>query len=261
MQVRLADTVCGSYSYSKGGDDQVCSWCQFRCDGHLLVYRDEGEERLACTVCFAARHAASAATKRFRLAWIPEISQPMLAHLCRGIAFLMHYDLACPETLRMTIPANSNRIMASLMQRADAFDETLRMIGVDRFSDWNVFPEGFETIMGPGLRIIPIAFRTSEITAWRQPDQSLAYTGAMLAETNCFVDLLFPAGDRPGDEGVMEKAVDQPAPVSSLPSSDAQPMAAVVGETMTPSEFLDMLLKSDDTDGAPDPAPADKDDR
>jgi hypothetical protein len=173
-----------------------CSWCGFRGGPDLRRYAEEdGAPAVACGPCFAARHASSADPAMFALAWLPEIAQTDLAHLMRVVAVLLKRHpaakVAAAERTRAQPPVHAVReraleVVRRLRLRVEETGSVLA--GVDATGDigglLQAMEPGLRGVLVEGLRLVPLAFETSEVEGWLNEESSLNGYGYDLLRRN-----------------------------------------------------------------------------
>jgi hypothetical protein len=184
MDLRFADLMIESadaLSVLDSGNSQ-CSWCGFAAMAGMRAYVDDDGARIACSVCHAARHAAIEDRARFRLAWLPEISQPQLSHLGRAIAYVKTL-LADRRVMGVDIPRHAlktvdRRLFAELSARAEVLEKICldNLDTTPALAPYTLDPASRDILVS-GMRMLPVAFPASEIRCWIDDESSFAGLG------------------------------------------------------------------------------------
>ena len=196
MQLRFIDAPQSGTVRIAEGDrhDCSCAWCGFRGSRDLQRYaEDDGTPTVACTACFAARHASTADEELYGVAWLPEIAQPDLVHLMRVVAVLLKRHRAAdkkPNPHRPTSKPHTARKRATTVAQAlkARVDATVRILG-------DVAPGSMSEVLAglsgetresfvANLRLVPLAFESDEVSGWLNDDSSLNGFGDDLLRRN-----------------------------------------------------------------------------
>ena len=228
MQIRFARADDSDWKMADPAEDHACDWCGFRCSDGILDYQDEGGSRKrAFRICFNARHVLTAPPYLFQVIWLPELPQPDLAHLSRVIALVTsRFGDEKDKTKLGRAITGSKSLFGLLFRRDKALNATLKDLGLPSPLQWTSLDQELQSVLLPGLRLLPIGFSGGEIQDWHEGSSSLSgYTLEMLVEKEWFRTDLLALSETGASTGAMpnksrSKPVAAPSPPEAEPTSE-----------------------------------------